>query len=51
MAVDEILPQMEEYWYLGILLTTEGRMEREIDSQIVAASTVMQTRSVVVKKV
>lgn len=51
MAVDEIPPQMVEYWYLGILLTTEGRMERESDRQIVAASTVMQTRSVVVKKV
>ncbi|TKS65499.1 putative uncharacterized transposon-derived protein [Collichthys lucidus] len=49
---DEILPQVEEFKYLGVLFTSEGRMEREIDWQIGAASAVMQTlhRSVAVKK-
>ena len=28
---DEILPQVEEFKYLGVLFTSEGRMEREID--------------------
>ncbi|KAK0156508.1 hypothetical protein N1851_000177 [Merluccius polli] len=37
---DEILPQVEEY--LGVLFTSEGRMEREID-RIGAASAVMRT--------
>ncbi|TKS65493.1 LINE-1 reverse transcriptase -like protein [Collichthys lucidus] len=49
---DEILPQVEEFKYLGVLFTSEGRMEREIDRRIGAASAVMRTlhRSVVVKK-
>ncbi|XP_054621698.1 uncharacterized protein vopp1b isoform X1 [Dunckerocampus dactyliophorus] len=49
---DEILPQVEEFRYLGVLFTSEGRMEREIDKRIGAASAVMQTlhRSVVVKR-
>ncbi|XP_062296309.1 uncharacterized protein LOC134000829 [Scomber scombrus] len=49
---DEILPQVEEFKYLGILFTSEGRMEREIDRRIGAASAVMRTlhRSVVVKR-
>ncbi|TWW62347.1 R2DM Retrovirus-related Pol polyprotein from type II retrotransposable element [Takifugu flavidus] len=49
---EEILPQVEEFKYLGVLFTSEGRMEQEIDRRIGAASTVMRTlhRSVVVKK-
>nr|XP_049580441.1 charged multivesicular body protein 1a isoform X3 [Syngnathus scovelli] len=49
---DEILPQVEEFKYLGVLFTIEGRMEREIDRRIGAASAVMRTlyRSVVVKR-
>ncbi|XP_051789808.1 uncharacterized protein LOC127529636 [Erpetoichthys calabaricus] len=48
----EILPQVEEFKYLGVLFTSEGRMEREIDRRISAASAVMRAlhRSVVVKK-
>ena len=49
---DEILPQVEEFKYLGVSFTSEGTMEREIDRRIGAASAVMRTlyRSVVVKK-
>ncbi|TWW73564.1 hypothetical protein D4764_15G0009580 [Takifugu flavidus] len=49
---EEVLPQVEEFKYLGILFTNEGRMEREIDRRIGAASAVMQAlnRSVMVKK-
>ena len=49
---DEILPQVEEFKYLGVLFTSEGRMEREIVRWIGAASAVMQTllRSVVVRR-
>ncbi|TWW66946.1 hypothetical protein D4764_20G0009780 [Takifugu flavidus] len=49
---EEVLPQVEEFKYLGILFTSEGRMEREIDRRIGAASAVMQAlnRSVVMKK-
>ncbi|KAK0135552.1 hypothetical protein N1851_028597 [Merluccius polli] len=49
---DEILPQVEEFKYFGVLFTSEGRMEREIDRQIGAASAVMRTLhgSVVVKR-
>ncbi|CAM4686377.1 unnamed protein product [Leuciscus chuanchicus] len=48
----EFLPQVEEFKYLGVLFTSEGRMEREIDRRIGAASAVMRSmyRSVVVKK-
>ncbi|KAJ0002535.1 hypothetical protein NQD34_007684 [Periophthalmus magnuspinnatus] len=48
----ESLPQVEEFKYLGVLFTSEGRMEREIDRRIGAASAVMRLlyRSVVVKK-
>ncbi len=47
-----LLPQVEEFKYLGVLFTSEGRMEREIDRRIGAASAVMRSmyRSVVVKK-
>ncbi|TWW74485.1 hypothetical protein D4764_14G0004880, partial [Takifugu flavidus] len=47
-----VLPQVEEFKYLGVLFTSEGRMAQEIDRQIGAASAVMRTlhRSVVVKR-
>ncbi|KAI3368036.1 hypothetical protein L3Q82_026859 [Scortum barcoo] len=38
----EILPQVEEFKYLGVLFTSEGKMEREIDRRIGAASAVMR---------
>ena len=46
------LLQVEEFKYLGILFTSDGRREREIDRRIGAASAVMRTlhRSVVVKR-
>ncbi|XP_061676240.1 forkhead box protein J2 isoform X3 [Syngnathoides biaculeatus] len=49
---DEILPQVEEFKYLGVLFTSERRMEREIDRLIGAAFAVMRSlyQSVVVKK-
>ncbi|TWW65163.1 hypothetical protein D4764_21G0000630 [Takifugu flavidus] len=49
---EEILPQVEEFKYLGVLFTSEGRMQQEIDRQIGVASAVMWTlhRSVVVKR-
>ncbi|KAK3514648.1 hypothetical protein QTP70_021558 [Hemibagrus guttatus] len=48
----EVLPQVEEFKYLGVLFTSEGRMDCEIDRQIGAAAAVMRSmyRSVVVKK-
>ncbi|KAK3573216.1 hypothetical protein QTP86_015137, partial [Hemibagrus guttatus] len=48
----EVLPQVEEFKYLGVLFTSEGRMDREIDRRIGAATAVMRSmyRSVVVKK-
>ncbi|KAI3365316.1 hypothetical protein L3Q82_010406, partial [Scortum barcoo] len=48
----EVLPQVEEFKYLGVLFTSEGKMEREIDRRIGAASAVMRSvyRTVVVKK-
>ncbi|KAK3521336.1 hypothetical protein QTP70_003461 [Hemibagrus guttatus] len=48
----EILPQVEEFKYLGVLFTSEGRMDREIDRRIGAAAAVMRSmyQSVVVKK-
>ncbi|KAK3506456.1 hypothetical protein QTP70_000619 [Hemibagrus guttatus] len=48
----EVLPQVEEFKYLGLLFTSEGRMDREIDRRIGAAAAVMRSmyRSVVVKK-
>ena len=49
---DEVLPQVEEFKYVGVLFTSEGRKEREIDRRIGAASAVMRAlhRSVVVKR-
>ena len=38
----EILPQVEEFRYFGVLFASEGKMEGEIDRRIGAASTVMQ---------
>ncbi|KAI3372593.1 hypothetical protein L3Q82_023069 [Scortum barcoo] len=41
----EVLPQVEEFKYLGVLFTSEGKMEREIDRRIAAigaASAVMR---------
>ncbi|KAK3548671.1 hypothetical protein QTP70_016417, partial [Hemibagrus guttatus] len=48
----EVLPQVEEFKYLGVLFTSEGRMDREIDRRIGAAAAEMRSmyRSVVVKK-
>ncbi|KAK3565649.1 hypothetical protein QTP86_013330 [Hemibagrus guttatus] len=48
----EVLPQVEEFKYLGVLFTSEGRMDHEIDRWIGAAAAVMRSmyRSVVVKK-
>uniref|UniRef100_A0A672FD98 Reverse transcriptase domain-containing protein n=1 Tax=Salarias fasciatus TaxID=181472 RepID=A0A672FD98_SALFA len=48
----ETLAQVEEFKYLGVLFTSGGQMEREIDRRIGAAAAVMQSlyRSVVVKK-
>ncbi|KAI3365319.1 hypothetical protein L3Q82_010409, partial [Scortum barcoo] len=48
----EVLPQVEEFKYLGVLFTSEGKMEREIDRRIGAASAVIRSvyRTVVVKK-
>ena len=49
---NEILPQVEEFKYLGGLFTSEGRMEREIDRRIGAASAVLRAlhRPVILKK-
>ena len=49
---EEILLQVEEFKYLGVLFMSEGKIEREIDRQIGAASTVMWAlrRSVVAKR-
>ncbi|TWW55944.1 Retrovirus-related Pol polyprotein [Takifugu flavidus] len=37
----DILPQVEEFSYLGVLFKSEGKMKLEIDRQIGAASAVM----------
>ncbi|KAK3519713.1 hypothetical protein QTP70_002681 [Hemibagrus guttatus] len=48
----EFRPQVEEFKYIGVLFTSEGRVDREIDRWIGAAAAVMRSmyRSVVVKK-
>ncbi|KAK3518362.1 hypothetical protein QTP86_018292, partial [Hemibagrus guttatus] len=48
----EVLPQVEEFKYLGVLFTSEGRMDHEIDRWIGAAAAVMRSmyQSVEVKK-
>ncbi|XP_048009164.1 uncharacterized protein LOC125243494 [Megalobrama amblycephala] len=47
-----VLPQVEEFKYLGVLFMSEERTEREIDRRIGGASAVMRSMylSVVVKK-
>ncbi|KAL3999283.1 hypothetical protein ACER0C_007054 [Sarotherodon galilaeus] len=40
---DEFLHQVEEFKYLGVLFTSDGRREREIDRRIGAAATAMRT--------
>ncbi|KAM4590384.1 uncharacterized protein V3H82_004354 [Fundulus diaphanus] len=49
---EDVLPLVEEFKYLGVLFTNEGKMEREIDRRIGAASAVKRAlyRSVVVKR-
>ncbi|TWW62684.1 Receptor-type tyrosine-protein phosphatase T [Takifugu flavidus] len=49
---NEILPQVEEFKYFGVLFTSEGRMEQEVNRRIGAASAVMRSlhQSVVVKR-
>lgn len=49
---NKLLPQVEEFKYLGVLFTSEGRKECEIDRRIGAASAVMRSlyRSIVVKR-
>ncbi|KAK3550042.1 hypothetical protein QTP86_018660 [Hemibagrus guttatus] len=51
-AGGEVLPQVEEFKYLGVLFMSEGRMDLEIDRWIGAAAAVMRSMywSVVVKK-
>ncbi|KAI3362094.1 hypothetical protein L3Q82_012420 [Scortum barcoo] len=39
----EVLPQVEEFKYLGVLFMSEGKLECEIDRRIGAASPVMQS--------
>uniref|UniRef100_A0A8C6KZX9 Reverse transcriptase domain-containing protein n=1 Tax=Nothobranchius furzeri TaxID=105023 RepID=A0A8C6KZX9_NOTFU len=39
---DEVLPQVEEFKYLGVLFTSEGKLEREIDRRIDPASAVRE---------
>uniref|UniRef100_A0A8C6LCZ4 Reverse transcriptase domain-containing protein n=1 Tax=Nothobranchius furzeri TaxID=105023 RepID=A0A8C6LCZ4_NOTFU len=49
---DEVLPQVEEFKHLGVLFTSEGKLEREIDRWMGAASAVIRAlyRSVMVKR-
>jgi len=49
---NEILPQVEEFKYLGVLFMSEGRTEREIDRQTGVVSAVLPTlhRPDIVKK-
>ncbi|XP_056158173.1 casein kinase II subunit alpha isoform X2 [Lampris incognitus] len=49
---DELLPQVKEFKYLGVLFTSEDRMVREIDRRIGAALAVMRMlyQTVVVKR-
>ena len=48
----EPFPQVEEFKYLRVLFTSEGKMERGIDRRIGVALAVMRTlkRSVVMKR-
>ena len=38
----ELLPQVEDFKYLGVMFTTGGRIEQKIDKWINMASAVMQ---------
>uniref|UniRef100_A0A8C2ZPF1 Reverse transcriptase domain-containing protein n=1 Tax=Cyclopterus lumpus TaxID=8103 RepID=A0A8C2ZPF1_CYCLU len=46
------LPQAKEFKYLGVLFTSEGKVEREVDRRIGAAAAVKQAlyRSILVKR-
>lgn len=48
----ELLPQVREFKYPGVLVTSEDKMERETHRKICAASAVMQAlyETVVLKK-
>jgi len=48
----EALPQVKEFKYLGVLFTSEGKMEREIDRRSSVAAAVKQAlyRTVLVKR-
>ncbi|KAI3356516.1 hypothetical protein L3Q82_017721 [Scortum barcoo] len=48
----EVLPQVEEFKYLGVLFTSEGKIDRQIDRRIGAASAVMRWvyQTIMVKK-
>ncbi|KAI3359419.1 hypothetical protein L3Q82_002922 [Scortum barcoo] len=52
LSREEFLPQVKEFKYLGVLFTSEGKMEREMDRRIGAASAVLRTvvQSVVLKR-
>ena len=52
MRPEGVLPQVKEFKYLGVLLTSEGKMGREIDRRIGAASAVMRAlrRSVMARR-
>ncbi|KAK3515797.1 hypothetical protein QTP70_032936 [Hemibagrus guttatus] len=39
----EVLPQVEDFKYLRVLFTSDGRMDREIDRRIGAAAAVMRS--------
>ena len=39
---NEIIPQVEEFKYFGVLFRSEGRMEREIEGRIGAAAAVLR---------
>nr|XP_054597215.1 uncharacterized protein LOC129163481 [Nothobranchius furzeri] len=41
----EVLPQVEEFKYLGFLFTSEGRTDQDIDKRIGSMSAVMRTLS------
>lgn len=49
-VMNEVLPEVEEFRYLEVLLMIEGRLEHEINRQIAAVSAVLHTlcQSVVV---
>lgn len=48
----ELLPTVEEFKYLGVLFTSEGRLEQEVDRWTGAAAAVMCSlyQTIVVKR-